>query len=442
MENVDFLFIYESKVRELENICLLKYELERRGYSVAVMNTWYLIDKKFKRYNSKVVISHAMTNDGVFEFLKYYAGDIKKLVNMQCEQIGTNEDSTGNSRFVYTGIAKKCVHIAWGKISFDRLLNQCLIPKDNIKLTGQIALDFCRPEFDNYYMKKDDLLSEFNLFKYDKVNLFISSFAYVNLPENLYNQSNINNKKEFAEISVESQDIIMEWIEKLLSKYPNQLLIYRPHPAEANNEKLKSMENKYGNFRVISKYSVKQWIRIVDKIYTWYSTAIVEVYASGKNCSILRPIDIPYKFDVEIYKDAEFLTSYEEFEASLTNENAFPLNIDILKKYYYIDNNEAACIKICNALEDVYMNNNYVIVDDRVKKKNNIKQVIKGKIGILIAVLLKKSGIKNRKVKSFVDKNIAGVDNYTKELQIKNYAPEEEIVDIENKIEISLKNYI
>ena len=30
LEELDFLFIYEHKVRELENLCLFKYELDRR----------------------------------------------------------------------------------------------------------------------------------------------------------------------------------------------------------------------------------------------------------------------------------------------------------------------------------------------------------------------------------------------------------------------------
>ena len=36
VEEVDFLMIYEHKVRELENLCLIKYELERRGYKVVI----------------------------------------------------------------------------------------------------------------------------------------------------------------------------------------------------------------------------------------------------------------------------------------------------------------------------------------------------------------------------------------------------------------------
>ncbi len=32
--SLDYLFIYEHKMREFENLCLLKAELENRGYSV------------------------------------------------------------------------------------------------------------------------------------------------------------------------------------------------------------------------------------------------------------------------------------------------------------------------------------------------------------------------------------------------------------------------
>ena len=37
MEELDFLFIYEHKVRELENLCLMKYELDRRGYRTRII---------------------------------------------------------------------------------------------------------------------------------------------------------------------------------------------------------------------------------------------------------------------------------------------------------------------------------------------------------------------------------------------------------------------
>ena len=38
VEEVDFLMIYEHKVRELENLCLIKYELDRRGYRTKIIH--------------------------------------------------------------------------------------------------------------------------------------------------------------------------------------------------------------------------------------------------------------------------------------------------------------------------------------------------------------------------------------------------------------------
>ena len=45
-KHVDFLFVYEVKARELENICLLACELERRGYTTAIVNSWTMLKKK------------------------------------------------------------------------------------------------------------------------------------------------------------------------------------------------------------------------------------------------------------------------------------------------------------------------------------------------------------------------------------------------------------
>ena len=43
MRELDFLFLYEHKVRELENLCLIKYELDRRGYRTDIL---YIEDAK------------------------------------------------------------------------------------------------------------------------------------------------------------------------------------------------------------------------------------------------------------------------------------------------------------------------------------------------------------------------------------------------------------
>ena len=44
---LDFLFLYEHIVRELENDCLIMAELERRGYSCELFQ---LMDRKMLKY--------------------------------------------------------------------------------------------------------------------------------------------------------------------------------------------------------------------------------------------------------------------------------------------------------------------------------------------------------------------------------------------------------
>ena len=153
MKNIDVLFLYETRVRELENICLLKYELERRGYTVAVQNTWNELANKGKpKYNAKVVATHAMYHDGIYQFVQSIVGNVPKVVNMQCEQVGTlQDDEAEDSRFLLHGVAAQSMNICWGRKSYDRLLNRSKISPDYLRLTGQVTLDFCRPELKGYY---------------------------------------------------------------------------------------------------------------------------------------------------------------------------------------------------------------------------------------------------------------------------------------------------
>ena len=126
-KKVDFLIVYETRVRELENVCLLKYELERRGYSVAIINTWNSIvnTKKNVKYDAKVVITPSMYNDGIYDFMKSIVGNMKKIVNLQWEQIGTiGDEKRQDSRFVLKGMASQCMNICWGDVTVNRLLNK------------------------------------------------------------------------------------------------------------------------------------------------------------------------------------------------------------------------------------------------------------------------------------------------------------------------------
>ena len=51
-----------------------------------------------------------------------------------------------------------------------------------------------------------------------------------------------------------------------------------------------------------------------------------EVYMAGKSCHILRPVPIEHEYDPVIYKDAHYVTRYDEFAAAMAEpEPPFPI---------------------------------------------------------------------------------------------------------------------
>ncbi|MEG2770324.1 MAG: hypothetical protein RR902_05850, partial [Oscillospiraceae bacterium] len=184
MKKVDFLFIYELKARELENLCLLRAELEKRGYSVAFLNSWYGINHKPVRYNARVLVVSACYDGGTLGFFSSFAGKFRQVANLQWEQIMSNDKVFDKDSVWYiSGLARAATHISWGDWNKNRLIDFCGVPKENVKITGHIGLDFLRKEFDGYYLTKEKLFEQYNLTKYKKVCLFISSFSLINLPE-------------------------------------------------------------------------------------------------------------------------------------------------------------------------------------------------------------------------------------------------------------------
>lgn len=372
MKEYDFVFVYEVKNRELENICLIACELERRGYKVGFIGTW---DQELQRcfpLKTKVAIAFALYSDSQLNFIDYHVSDCDKYLNMQWEQVFTNlaanQDETsmitGKVNFYgVSGNAKKAVHIAWGTNTYNRLIEKYNLNEKNIVITGHVALDFLNSKLQSYFLSREDLFAKFGIPCKQKVCLFISSFSYVNMPkatmEWLNNIDNGNDPNVMATLSIKSQELILMWIEKLLIDNKEMIFIYRPHPAENDNPVLKKMSDRFQNFMVIDEYSIKQWIVVVDKIYTWISTAIAEVYAADKPCGILRPVEIPYNYDMEIYNNASYISDYEVFRDSVDSEMTFPVDKKLMDYYYHIDKDYPAFMKVCDLLEKMYMDDSY-----------------------------------------------------------------------------------
>lgn len=363
---VDFLIVYELVQREMENVALLGAELERRGYCVELVKFPFInISKLRKKYlnNVKVVLCQSMYDEAVLHNLVYHiAGKVEKIVNLQWEQIGTVSDEQNNcSARMPKGSAKNIPHICWGKRPQEMLINAGMDEKRTV-ITGPIQMDFLREEFDSYYKSRAELYKEFEIPSDKKTALFISSLSYTSLDENEIHRLEKALGKEFVtvfrDVSIRTQRAVLEWIGKALSEDEELIFIYRPHPAEAGSEILREAQKKYNRFFVINKYSVKQWIKRCDMIYNWFSTSAAEVHYAGKSAFVLRPVELPEKYEVALLKDCSFITSYEEFAGSLCEKEGITVSEERINSYYDVSD-VPAYVRLADFLEKVIKTNEF-----------------------------------------------------------------------------------
>ena len=372
MKQYDFVFVYEVKNRELENICLIRQELERRGYRVGFEETWNRVFYRSRPPRTHVAVGYALYNDNTVDFITSHVSGCQKIVNMQWEQVFTNgntawarnEKGEMSASGVY-GIARQAAHISWGEDNYKALTELYNVAPSHVRIAGHVALDFLRPELQGYYLSREELLHRYQIPAEKKVCLFISSLSLANFPEESLKTALFNNLgydvAEYKAVSEQTQKTLVEWFEKVFSQRKDCVFIYRPHPAENNSKLLEEVATRCPNFRVIGDLSVKQWILAADKVYSWTSTSIAEIRAAGKGCGILRPVKIPYEADMEIYANAQFITDYDSFFRSLDEPLSFPIPTGDFDKFYDIDPERASYLRICDFLEEVYQSDEYLM---------------------------------------------------------------------------------
>lgn len=356
---LDFLILYEHVVREYESLLLLKLELERRGYSVAIHQ---LLDRKKLKYMTynrpKVLVSSCMYDDEAINSHVYNnVGRCRKVVNLHWEQMLSDTQEEG-AWFNFSGNAKRCIQTCWGTLTQKRLVAHGMEEK-NCPVTGAVMMDFLRPEFQGYFKTKEQLCKEFGLDPSKKLLLYISSFGYASMtPQEVQELSQMAGEDftGFARTNKVSMEQTLQWFDQYLGEHPDHQLVYRRHPSEWKCKELEELAARRPNFHIIFADSVKQWITAADNIFIWMSTAIAEVYFAKKSCHILRPVPIEHQFDPVIYKDATYVTSYQQFVQAAAEEHPpFPIEKEIIEGYF--DNTDTpAYLRMADLLEEVYKN--------------------------------------------------------------------------------------
>ena len=347
-KDVDFLFIYETRNREIDSICLLGAYLEEKGYRVGYINTWDSMYHRHPEYRTGTALLSACYGDGEYAFFTGHALKFEKVVNLQWEQVIMNgvAFSKGKTDWDYSGEALRTRHVSWGENNRDYLHDKFGIDYAMTRVCGYLPLDFYREELRGATAERDALFSRFGLDPKRKTLLFISSFAEAGKPvsEAAVVDDDEQESRENILLQETSQQILLDWFRQLIRDEEGIQVVYRPHPAEANNPAVLRCAREVPDFHVIQQESIRNLIMNCDILCNWQSTSMIELYTAGKKALILRPKEIPFKRAMPIFEEGHFtaVKTYGELLAGVREEHpAFPVEEDRLLRFYSVTDRPA-----------------------------------------------------------------------------------------------------
>lgn len=372
-EELDFLMIYEHKVRELENLCLIKCELEKRGYKVRIFHIEDPVAVKAVKplYHAKVVVLMACYQNRTLEWHTKDFVSFDKAIDMQWENIVYPRDEKAGKAFKnYSGIGKDVVRVSWGEANKRRLLETAKMDPKKIKLIGHVGMDFLRNELKGYYLSKEELFRQYNLPMDKKILLFASPFYADNLSEDYIADMCSRFGEEwraYYDFMMKSEHIILEWFGRICESREDIFVIYRPHPGHIG-KRMSEVEQKHNNFRIISDQSIKQWILVSDVIYTGNSSTFVEAYFAKKMFYLLFPLDVTAGYELTIIHDADKVKTYEAFYRTIdAEEMTFPVKEQAINDVYAIDWEKPSYIKFADMAEEVLKDPYYQLTAEQLK---------------------------------------------------------------------------
>lgn len=399
---LDFLFIYEHKVRELENLCLMKYELDRRGYRTHIIQIEDVEALKAVKpiYHAKVVVLMACYENASLEWHTKDFVKFEKAIDLQWENIVYPMDEKDTKAYKnYSGIAKEVVRVSWGEMNRRRMLDVAKMDPKKVKLIGHVGMDFLRDELKGYYLSREEVLNQYQIPLDKKVYLFISPFFSDHLTEphiaEMCKRFGEGWRDYYSIFMCESKKTILEWMCAVCKEQKDVVFIYRPHPGETS-EIADKMQEELPNFRVISDKSVKQWILVSDKIYTGNSSTFVEAFFAKKMCYMLFPYPAPEDYELAMIKGADKITDFEAFRRStIETDEKFPIDQKVINEVYSVDWDKPSFVKFADMAEEVLADPYYDLTKEQLNsyrtKQPFVTNVMKGisKIDFLYKPYLK-----------------------------------------------------
>ncbi len=353
----EVIIAYEGIVREYDNALLLKAALEKKGYRVSLV---YKTDTfLLRKHNAICILPNGYTTENIDYYRYILNANGNELINLQYEQVFSKK-IVDLKVHIPKGKAKNMWLICWGENAKRRLVDHGINPA-NIRVCGAMQLDMMMPNFADFYQSRDLISKKFHIDISKKWLLYISSFTYVNNDKLLDDaRPEFNDDEyidEFAKVSTRSQISTMEYFERLVAEHNDIVVVYRPHPVEAENEVIQEIAKKYpDNFFCISELGIKQWISVSDVISTWISTTAAEVYVAKKPLLVIRPYSVPKEYDIPYYINADCVDSYEKLVNSIYHESEYgvlSISKELLFDYYSIED-KPAYERIADIVDEVY----------------------------------------------------------------------------------------
>ena len=377
MIELDFLFIYEHRVRELENLCLMKYELDKRGYKTEIVyiNSAENAFAVKPLYHTKVLCMMACYNNHT---LRWHAKDFikfDKIIDLQWENIVYPKDEQREGAFKnYAEIGKEVVRVSWGRQNQKRLLEAAHMDPKKVKLTGHVGMDFLRKPLSRYYLSREELFRKYQIPTEKKVIVFASPY-YGDALEQAYIDDMCRrfgaDWTTYYEFMCESQKIVLKWLEDLCRKDSDLIVVFRPHPGHPSLM-AQELEQKYDNFKIIAGESVKQWIVTCDKVYTGNSSVVVEAFFAQKMCQLLFPLPVTEGYELQLLAGSKKIVNYNEFVDSVYAETEeFPVPCENIEDIYLIDWETPNYMKFADMAEEVLQNSYYNLPKKLLKTYKN-----------------------------------------------------------------------
>ena len=374
IEELDFLFVYEHKVRELENLCLLKYELDRRGYKTKIIHIEDAEALKAMRpiYHAKVVVTMACYQNSSIEWHTKNFVKFDKIIDMQWENIVFPMDEKDMKAYKnYSGVAKEVVRVSWGEMNKKRMLEAAKMDPKKVKLVGHVGMDFLREELKGYYLTKEEVLKNYDIPADKKIFLFVSPYFSDHHTEEylavMCRRFGEGWRYYYKDCMLPSKKIILDWMGRICEERDDVVFIYRPHPGEESRQ-ADEMEQKTPNFKVIGELSVKQWILISDKVYTGNSSTFVEAFFGKKMCYLLFTVPVPADYELAFLREADKIMEFEDFRETTYNDNRpFPVSEKLIDEVYTIDWDKPSYMKFVDMAEEVIREPYYNLTKAQLK---------------------------------------------------------------------------